>query len=315
MVIDLHILQEMARDVSVIIPAYNAESVLERSIASVENQSVLPKEIVVVDDGSSDGTIAKLEALSSRKRCVPIRFYQQKNAGAGAARNLAANHVESAFIAFLDADDEWAENKLEETLKAQMETGASLICHDIILQNKEGVQTRLHCAERFRRWQDPHLGMFLKNFTAISAMLVETALFKKAGGFDSSNRYSLDFDCWNAMLMEEGASLFVFDDPLVTYHVMDGALSSNIMGRLTCSELYIKRYVQFVASRARQNVLYLAFYKTLLIHYEALSMARSRGLYSKLCLVLLHLPVSLVRVMFSVLKASSVQRNVYPFKT
>lgn len=307
-------LVEMALDVSVIIPAYNGEDVLERSIASIESQTIPPKEIVVVDDGSTDGTIAKLQKLAQQERCVPIHFYQQENAGAGAARNLAADHVTSRFIAFLDADDEWAPTKLEKTLEAQMKSGASMVCHDIILQNKEGVKTRLHCAARFRKWEDPHYGMFLKNFTAISAMLVETELFKRAGGFDSSNRYSLDFDCWNAMLMQEGATLFVFDDPLVTYHIMDGALSSNIIGRLKCSDLYVKRYVRAVARKAGVSVFYLTFYKMLLIHYEALTMAYVRQLYTQMLLVLLLLPIHLLKMSYFLMCCPKLERKIYLFK-
>ena len=94
--------------VSVIIPAYNAERYLAEAIESAFSQTYLPVEVIVVNDGSKDGT----EAVA--RRYLPrIKFASQPNGGISKARNTAIEMSEGAFLALLDADDLWAPNKLE----------------------------------------------------------------------------------------------------------------------------------------------------------------------------------------------------------
>src|SRR4051812_39304412 len=94
-------------DVSVIIPTYNRRELVCRAIDSVLAQSRPVAEIVVVDDGSTDGTIDALDARYGAKlRCV-----SQANAGVAAARNHGLRLAQGRFIAFLDSDDEWEEDK------------------------------------------------------------------------------------------------------------------------------------------------------------------------------------------------------------
>lgn len=97
--------------VSVVIPAYNVEQCIGRAIESVLSQSRRPEEIIVVDDGSTDGTPAIIQGYSS-----DVRYIYQEKAGASVARNRGIEEASSEWIAFLDADDEW----LPEKLKAQM---------------------------------------------------------------------------------------------------------------------------------------------------------------------------------------------------
>ncbi len=96
------------RDAAVIIPAYNVELSLGRCIDSALKQSLPPAEIIVVNDGSNDGT-AKVAAGYGDK----ITFIEQENAGQGAARNRGLAHATATYIAFLDADDYWEPGFLE----------------------------------------------------------------------------------------------------------------------------------------------------------------------------------------------------------
>ena len=93
---------------SVIIPTYNRRELLRRAIASVWAQTVTDYEVIVVDDGSSDGTWEELQALSSR-----VSALRQQNAGPGAARNLGVEHAQGEYLAFLDSDDLWFPWSLE----------------------------------------------------------------------------------------------------------------------------------------------------------------------------------------------------------
>lgn len=87
---------------SVIIPTYNRLELLREALASVWAQTFTDYEVIVVEDGSSDGTWEYLQSLGSR-----VRAFRQQNAGPGAARNLGAKHATGEYLAFLDSDDLW----------------------------------------------------------------------------------------------------------------------------------------------------------------------------------------------------------------
>ncbi len=97
--------------VSVIMPAYGAVETIEQSIKSVQGQSIESWELIIVDDGSPDATghIARKATISDAR----IRVISQANAGPSAARNNGLSHAQSSVIAFLDADDAWAPERLE----------------------------------------------------------------------------------------------------------------------------------------------------------------------------------------------------------
>lgn len=97
------------KTVSVVIPAYNASNTIQQAIATARAQTLRPTQIVVVDDCSKDDTIEKAEAVAGPDLLV-VR--SPKNGGGGAARNLGIDHSTGDVVAFLDADDLWAPNKL-----------------------------------------------------------------------------------------------------------------------------------------------------------------------------------------------------------
>lgn len=104
--------------VSVVIPLFNKEAAIERTLQSLLAQSRLPDELVIVDDGSSDRSHALSESFLSRVQpAFPWRIISQQNCGASKARNRGASDSGSRFIAFLDADDEWQPGHLAELAK------------------------------------------------------------------------------------------------------------------------------------------------------------------------------------------------------
>ena len=89
--------------ISVVIPLYNKEKQIAHTLQSVFNQTFQDFEVVIVDDGSTDGSVAEVEKFSDSR----IRLIHQKNAGVSAARNRGIEEAKYDLIAFLDADDEW----------------------------------------------------------------------------------------------------------------------------------------------------------------------------------------------------------------
>ena len=90
-------------DISVVIPLYNKEKYILRTITSVLNQTISPAEIIIVDDGSTDNSANEVEKINDSR----VRLVRQENAGEGAARNRGVAESKRDLIAFLDADDEW----------------------------------------------------------------------------------------------------------------------------------------------------------------------------------------------------------------
>lgn len=93
--------------ISVIIPVYNGEAFLAEAVESIRRQSYEPLEIIIVDDGSTDGTRSVVEGFGRE-----VRYIHQANSGIGAARNRGVELARGSLFAFLDADDLWTEDKL-----------------------------------------------------------------------------------------------------------------------------------------------------------------------------------------------------------
>lgn len=103
----------MAR-ISVIIPLYNAEKTIEDTLQSVFDQTITDLEIIVVNDGSTDTSLEKLKQIPDPR----VQVYSFENAGAAVSRNRGFAKSSGEFIAFLDADDQWTPDKLEDQMAA-----------------------------------------------------------------------------------------------------------------------------------------------------------------------------------------------------
>jgi glycosyltransferase involved in cell wall biosynthesis len=116
-----------AADVTVVIPSFNASATLPRALASVAAQSVQPKEVICVDDASTDDSVALLRQFSIRAP-FPVRVEALAcNGGAARARNHGIRLAESRWIAFLDSDDAWHPGKLSAQLALAASTYSDLI--------------------------------------------------------------------------------------------------------------------------------------------------------------------------------------------
>jgi len=93
--------------ITVIIPTYNRYEFLKRALKSVYAQSRLPKEVIVIDDGSTDNTAKIIQDFPN------IQYFYQENSGVSSARNSGVTKASYPWIAFLDSDDEWHEDKLK----------------------------------------------------------------------------------------------------------------------------------------------------------------------------------------------------------
>jgi glycosyltransferase involved in cell wall biosynthesis len=162
--------------VSAIMPVYNAERFLEEALESLLAQDYRPFEVIVCDDGSTDGSSEILRRHGS------ITMLTQENRGAAAARNAAANAAKGELLAFFDADDRWPANRL--TLQASF------------LQE----HPHIGCVLGRQEWMNPPPWLTrdvvhgdLDGIPLLSAM-IRRDVFERVGGFDTSFTHSEDMD-------------------------------------------------------------------------------------------------------------------------
>ena len=205
-------------NVSVIIPAYNAEAFMADTVKSVLNQTYQDLEIIVVDDGSKDGTLAALEQFGSG-----IRVHQQPNGGVARARNTGVGLAKGSWVAFLDADDLWLPEKLERQLAI---ASAPMSYTDRLnigsrgdLPELQSVVTRMHDGDLF-------LPLLREgNFITNTSVMIRRELFEKLGGFYTGLNGTEDWDLW--IRVAERHPIALVPQPLVKYRFHGGSISRN----------------------------------------------------------------------------------------
>lgn len=216
--------------VSVIIPAYNAQTTICATLASVQAQTYDNLEIIVVDDGSSDATFDKTVAVQASDH--RIRVVRQVNAGVAAARNRAMDEAKGEWIAPLDADDLWHPEKLARQLSrlARDSNAGVCYCWSVDIDMESHVTERRLVVPRFEGWVQEHL--ILDNFLGNSSSpLIRMMDAKAVGGWDASLRDANAQGCedWDIYLRLAGRTPFVLEPGfLVGYRQSDAAMSRDI---------------------------------------------------------------------------------------
>ena len=255
-------------NVSVIVTAYQAAGTIGRTLASIAAQTLKPREVVVVDDGSADGTFEAAKAFSPHMNGIDLRIFRtDENRGAGAARNRAIEESVEPFLAFLDADDEWLPEKLERSMAVLDDSGAVLVAHDYLTGT--GGDTRHHdCERRFLDSADPFVGLYRKGYIPSCSVVTRRETVLAAGGFDAGLRNAQDFDLWLAMLRKPDTPFLVFGEPLLRYHPQSGGIMSYTERRLQCGMAIAKRYYPDLKARPGSALMSLWF-RIAALHGEA----------------------------------------------
>ena len=210
---------------SVVIPAYNAERFIRQALDSVAKQTFTGYEIVVVDDGSTDGTAREIEAWAEANPAITLLLVRQSNGGIGAARNVGVRAARGQYVAFLDADDVWAERKLEiMVLHAQQLQAAELLCHDEWLV-EDGRRRGL----RHGPYTTYRQLLFKGNSLSTSATVVTRAAVLNVGGFSEDPRFNgvEDYELW-LRLAQSGCRIAYRHEPLGTYSVGSHGVTSRL---------------------------------------------------------------------------------------
>jgi len=175
--------------VSVVIPAYNAERYIGETLESVLAQTYRDFEIVVVDDGSTDGTREIV-----RNYGEPVRLVEQPNSGPAAARNRGIREARGELIAFIDADDLWLPEKLALQMPMFADEEVGLVCCRVQLIDESGRELPTSEREKFSGWAFEKL--LEGNFIGTSTVVARRAALEEAGLFPEDLVWCEDWCLW-----------------------------------------------------------------------------------------------------------------------
>ena len=181
--------------VSVVIPTYNRSTLLNRALASVFSQTVSCEEIIIVDDGSTDGTLERLSRLSQDYLDIELHIFTQENMGPAAARNQGIRQSRCSMIAFLDSDDHWQRKKLQVQYAMMKDRPEFPISHTYERWFRNG----RHLNQK-KRHIPRHGDIFSHCLelcaVGMSTVMLRKSLFAEVGLFDESMRCCEDYDFW-----------------------------------------------------------------------------------------------------------------------
>jgi len=225
--------------VSVIIPTYNRAGIVVRAISSVLNQTVSDFEVIIIDDGSVDGTEKAVAGLKG-----PIQYLAHPaNLGVSAARNTGIRHSNAPFIAFLDSDDHW----LPEKLNVQMqffETNSQMVAcqtEEIWIRKGRRVNPMKKHVKPSGDIFEPSLKLCL---VSPSAVMLKRSVLDEVGLFDESLPACEDYDLWLRIACRHPVHLI--DQPLI---IKEGGHPDQLSARYKGMDRFrIKALVKLIKS-------------------------------------------------------------------
>ncbi len=244
--------------ITAVIPAYNCDAWIARSIDSVLNQTHPVDEVIVVDDGSTDGTAEVIKAYGDR-----VRYLYQANAGVSAARNAGIQAATGNWIAFLDADDEWLPDKIKRQTDLltrhpdlMWTTGNFIKC--LCEEKRRGAHTPRKRCQQYLNSKE----YFESYFRAIQwyqwghtdCMVIRKSVFEQVGNFQPDLSLGEDVDLWLRIAYRYPAVGFSAE-PLAVYHLS----SEDSLMKKSRSENHYADFIQRHLDLAQQAAVSEAF--------------------------------------------------------
>lgn len=212
----------MQDKVSIITPSWNSEKYIEKTIESVQKQTYMNWEMIVVDDCSSDRTVEIVEKISQKDPRVRI-IRQEVNGGAAKARNRSLRESTGRYIAYLDADDIWKPTKLEkqvEFMKAH-HCGFSCASYEVIDDEGRALNKEVHMLPSV-----DYVGFLTNNLLQTVGIMADTSIVDKKYLVMPDIRRRQDAATW-LQVLKAGYECYGIDEVLAEYRRAENSLSSN----------------------------------------------------------------------------------------
>lgn len=208
--------------ISVVIPLFNKEAFILRAVHSVLNQTYTNFELIIIDDGSTDKSANLVQTISDSR----IRFYQQRNGGVSKARNRGAKTAQADWVAFLDADDEYLPQFLEQVATFILENSDSYLCMigaNYYLGDMSQVSFDMEYENGIYNYFDLFKNQRSPNNSSTTVVYKEK--FFEVGGFPEGMK---QFEDWMAWFKLGFAGHFGYiSSPLGIYHRVEGSVARS----------------------------------------------------------------------------------------
>jgi glycosyltransferase involved in cell wall biosynthesis len=207
--------------ISVVVPVYNGEKTIRETIESVLNQTFKDLELIIINDGSKDATLEIVSKIQDPR----IQVFSYPNAGLSASRNRGISQATGEYISFIDADDLWTQDKLENQLKALQSNPQAALAYSWTNFIDE-VGNFLRRGGYISVTSNTLATLLLVNFVENgSNPLIRTHVFKEVGGFDELLRSAEDLDMWLRLAVRY--DFVAVPKPQVLYRMSANSMSSN----------------------------------------------------------------------------------------
>lgn len=239
--------------VSIIIPAYNAAGYLKEAVDSALSQTYKNCEVVVVDDGSTDGT---KNVLGSHVADGRIKYIYQPNKGLASARNTGIRAAKGEFIALLDADDVFLPAKVGEQISALESRPDFGVCYSDLLHFTDPPATRataMRAGTEPRKFYHHRYGypsgdilapLLRRQFINPLAVLARKSIFEEYGYFDENLRRSEDWDLW-LRWAHAGVKFYYLAKPLAYYRMRGVGNLSSIESEPAMKDKNLELFIRF----------------------------------------------------------------------
>lgn len=212
----------MQDKVSVVTPSWNSEKYIVDTIQSVQAQTYTNWEMIVVDDCSSDRTVQIVEAIAKEDPRVRI-LTQPVNGGAAKARNRSLQETTGRFIAYLDADDIWKPEKLEQQVQFMKDNRCGFSCtsYEVIDDEGNALNKCIHMLPKV-----DYVGFLTNNLLQTVGIMVDTSIVDKKYLVMPDMRRRQDAATW-LQILKAGYDCYGLDEILAEYRRTVNSLSSN----------------------------------------------------------------------------------------
>jgi glycosyltransferase involved in cell wall biosynthesis len=279
---------KMNIEVSVIIPNYNCKPYLAKAISSVVRQKNINCEILVIDDGSTDGSVEWLD--NAKKTLSNIRVIKQKNTGVVGVRNKAIAEAKGEYIAFLDADDYWTDDKLFDQISYMKNNSSCVLSFTNYMHVDEEYASIIDCFSywpEFSKFIDSdHIGyqnlqspmdlLIFANVIGTSSVVVKKSAINYVGKFDNSLNSASDWDCW--LKLARIGDVAFSQQISMGYLMRAGSITANRQNRLNAMKEIISRCKNDIGIKTRLKAqarifeCYGEYYREIGLKFKAFSL-------------------------------------------
>jgi glycosyltransferase involved in cell wall biosynthesis len=224
--------------VTVIIPAYNAEDCLGETLASIQAQTFTDLEVLLIDDGSTDGTLRVADEYS---KSLNLTVIQQANAGPSAARNNGIRRARGRYCALLDADDLMLPELMETQVRMlDADDRIGFVVSDVATFDAGGTIQSAHWNLAAMRPESALEELLMRNYVTTSAVMAPTRCLIETGLFNEARRVAEDYELW--LRLAAKWKVGIIDRSLVRYRYRPGSLSDNRLYSAECALEVIEEF-------------------------------------------------------------------------